>query len=427
MRLVALQAAVLIVAVLALELVWRLRASARGEPHDPALVRERLAVLESRATSLVPVPVDANKDLPAQYAAQAQLLHPYVGSIVAGKREQIDVESTRLDRPEFDSDYEILILGGSVAAMFGPYGTPRLLELLKADPLFAARRIYVYQYGVGGFKQPQMLNLAEFLFVLGFTPECVLLIDGFNDVALGNANSAAGSHPSFPAHDMWNRLAYVAAPDRESVGWAWLGLEKQREMVEWVARARRYGVEHSLVASDYVLGKVTELEREAQDAFARYSRVVEDRAVHGVLAGPPFPAGVDEAARLSVRAWEQSSRSLRAACEARGAAYLHVLQPTLHDTGSKPLTPREIREGGAPATWIDGVHAGYPRLREAGERLRAGGEDFVDASMLFRDVNQRIYFDNCHYLEPGSRLLAERIAAALLEIEHHRTARGPNR
>jgi len=416
LRILAWQIAVVVAVVLVAEFGWRMRMRIAGRAYDSDEVRARIDSMEARATSLVPIPVDANKDLPAQYAMQAQALHPFTGSMVVGKLQQIGIELVRVGPPENDADFEILTLGGSVSAMFGPYGLPRLLELLKADPLFANLCIYVYEYGVGGFKQPQSLNLAQHLLTLGFTPECIIDIDGFNEVALGNNNAARGSNPTFPSFDHWSALTNQAAPDRETVRLAWEGLERQREILELVATARRWHAASSVLAATYVTKRLDALEASAHAAFEAYTRRLSERAKKLVLAGPPFTPGTDAAVRSSVKCWEESSRTLRALCEARGIAYLHVLQPTLHDVGSKVLTAREIETGEAPPTWIDGVHAGYPLLREAGARLRAGGEEFLDASRLFVDVKDKIYFDNCHFGEAGNRLLAEFIAPELLRV-----------
>jgi hypothetical protein len=117
----------------------------------------------------------------------------------------------------------------------------------------------------------------------------------------------------------------------------------------------------------------------------------------------------------AVRSWIEGSRSLQAICEARSIAYLHVLQPTLHDTGSKTLTGDEIVGSRAPDAYIDGVHLGYPRLREAAGSLRNLGIHFLDASMIFKDVKEGIYVDNCHFNLAGNRLLARAIAPALAD------------
>jgi hypothetical protein len=64
---------------------------------------------------------------------------------------------------------------------------------------------------------------------------------------------------------------------------------------------------------------------------------------------------------------------------------------------------------------VKGVHDGYPKLRSAGQELRARGVHFVDASSAFADITQPIYFDFCHFKGLGNRVLANKIAEAYLQ------------
>lgn len=81
--------------------------------------------------------------------------------------------------------------------------------------------------------------------------------------------------------------------------------------------------------------------------------------------------------------WAESSRAMSRLCESYGIDYLHVLQPTLHDTGSKPVADEEravgIGEDG-PEPWIAPA---YDALRRAGVELAAEGVPFVDTSQVF--------------------------------------------
>ena len=107
-------------------------------------------------------------------------------------------------------------------------------------------------------------------------------------------------------------------------------------------------------------------------------------------------------------------RQLHALCTDRGIFYLHVLQPTLLDPGSKPLTERERTFLDVEEALVQGVRLGYPRLRAAAARLREHGIAFADASGVFRETPGEIYDDACHFQRPGTELLGEAVGAAFL-------------
>jgi hypothetical protein len=107
--------------------------------------------------------------------------------------------------------------------------------------------------------------------------------------------------------------------------------------------------------------------------------------------------------------------------------YLHVLQPTLYDEGSKVLTRDEIAKSKTVREWSEGARIGYPRLRAAGPELTARGIDFYDASLVFADVGETLYYDACHFNARGNEILAEAVAARMLDAIRHHDETAPHR
>lgn len=414
-RILLFQAIALVLGLLLAEAGLRLWRRVRGDPYDSGAAASQIALMRSRATDLVPVPRDPNETLTGDAVWQSQILHPYTGSLLLGTAHLIDVQRPRIGDAEAEKDFEILLCGGSVSAVFGRFGGERLTKLLEDDPRLAGRKVYIYEYGVGGFKQPQTTNLVAYLFALGFTPECVIALDGFNEVAIGNGNAAAGANPTYPSVTHWAGLTDQTAPDHETTRLAWEGLECRRKMVELADCALAWGAQHSAIAGTIVLGRLNTLAAREQASFEAFTKRQLERSNRYVRAGPEFEHGAQAAVALAVRAWKESSRTLRALCEAREVSYVHFLQPNMHDAGSKTLTQHEIDTGGADVNWIEGVKIGYPLLRQAGSELRAGGENFVDATRLFADQTADIYFDNCHYNRLGNYLLANLVAEEVLK------------
>jgi hypothetical protein len=102
-------------------------------------------------------------------------------------------------------------------------------------------------------------------------------------------------------------------------------------------------------------------------------------------------------------------------CDSRDIHYLHVLQPTLHYEGSKPVTDEERRTGDMDVFWKHGVRLGYPLLRKTGSKLADEGIHFYDGTMLFKDVHETIYFDNCHFKGVGLEIFGKAVGEAFLK------------
>src|SRR5205807_2871539 len=93
----------------------------------------------------------------------------------------------------------VAIVGGSLACYFRQYGVERLEDLLKKDPRLAGKRFLFVNLALGGYKQPQQLMTLNYLLALGAQFDILINIDGFNEVALYEFESA-GAHvfPAFP-------------------------------------------------------------------------------------------------------------------------------------------------------------------------------------------------------------------------------------
>jgi hypothetical protein len=414
-KLVALQACVLVVGAVALELGLRGWLAVRGKRHDAVEVQRRFEAFVHGDTRFAPLQRDGG-DPARTLGITTPFVHPFLGWSRVDFKERVENDLRRIQSTDTRADYEILILGGSVAGHFCQHGVGVLAERLAADARFAGRRVTFFSYGLASYKAPQTLALAQELLALGLTPEAIVLIDGFNEVAIGNENAAHGSHPSFPSVPIWGPLVENGALDREAAELIGELARVQRELEESAQRALSWKAHVSAVISKLWMNRLEGLAAQRSSAQQRLTARRKDELAELVLHGPPFDVDPRAATASAARTWEENSRSLHGLCARRGIAYVHVLQPTLYDTGSKPLAEVELQRARASQEWIDGVHFGYPLLREAGRRLGAEGTLFVDASMAFEQIAEPLYFDACHFTAPGQRVLAERVASALLGI-----------
>jgi hypothetical protein len=154
---------------------------------------------------------------------------------------------------------------------------------------------------------------------------------------------------------------------------------------------------------------------EASRTYLALSERRREVLAHGPQLGPQFRGDLRTAVSRSILAWSECSRMIAELCRGRGIPFVHVLQPTLHDPGSKPATAKELETGKPPKEWLEAVLVGYPILRERSAELAAAGVDFLDASRVFAEVEGGLYYDSCHFDVEGNRLLAEFIAPRFIE------------
>jgi hypothetical protein len=403
-------------ALLGAEFGWRGVRALQSRTFSAESARTELLQLQSRNRDFVPRP---NNDLPwneAESAKAERVLHPYVGFDIVGGLEMLEDQrvSFRADDPK--KTFRLAIFGGSVAQMFSQSAAERLRQIVMETPRLANADVQVLSFARGGFRQPQMQAFLAYLLSLGVVPDAVVCLDGFNEVAIGVQNVSLGTHPSFPSVPHWAKLLARGTDTPEAIEVAAGIRGAQRELDELLEWTLDHGVERSVIATEYVLWRGRKLRRSYLAGFERYTQILRSSQVRRVLSGPALKQDFADPVASSVAIWREASRNMRALCDARRIPYLHVLQPTLHDPGAKPIHPNELRDGAIDERWLFGVEHGYPALRVAGAELANEGEHFYDATRLFEHDAEPIYFDACHLNNRGNARLAEEIGRRLLEL-----------
>lgn len=389
-----------------------------GRRYDPERTRVLAETWLHAATAPLPLPgsrSDGESPRP-RFDESRLLVHPYFGWEQLSSADLVEQDTGYYRSEAAEENFDICLLGGSVAGMFGQYGAAPLIEALVRDPRLAGRRIRVYSHARAAYKQPQQLFMLGYLLALGHRPDAVLEIDGFNETALALENSVKGVHPLHPPLFFWHQVSRSGEVDEAMLdryaaaraARAGLGSETERFLAS--------GAWRSCVLGKAGLLRLEMLRRRsvaAQTGLAAELAASAER--RGLQRGPPPPQGELEQLAEIVRVWEESSVSMAALCAGRGIHYVQVLQPTLHDTGSKTWTAEETRDASLPEEWIEGARVLYPLLRAAAPRLRSRGVAFLDASLVFREEPGTLYYDGCHFGKRGNELLADAIAPALLE------------
>jgi hypothetical protein len=397
-------------AILLAEVSLRTAMRVGGRAFDVADTRARVRELLGPIQRFVP----ANVGIAQADGARRPILHPYYGS-----EDEHDTGGVlwhfRADAQP--GDFAVLLVGGSVAAALGGDERAAFESAFARMPALAGRRIVFLNGAHAAHKSPQMVNRVALLLSFGYRPDVVIALDGFNETALALDNASGQMNPLWPSAPVWGAVvaqAGAGSPERmEILLEIWDLHEESRRFVE---RTRAIGLHHTALGSRYTLSRLDSMSRrrnELQTALIALGETSSDPRSRRQAGGPDFDHDPASVLDVSVRGWAESSRSLRALCESRGIAYVHVLQPALFDAGSKTPTADEARIQNPSDAWLRGARAGYPLLRAKAEELVSGGEEFVDASRVFAGLSETVYLDPCHLNARGNQLLCEFIVSHL--------------
>jgi len=375
-------------------------------------MRRTLVEAKNRATQAIPMP--SEDSTPNDTARSDWILHPYNGWDDKIVYLQIERALAAQDHARAGR-YPILVLGGSVAGLFCGHGAASFADEIGRDGRLKGRHVVLLDFAQGGYKQPQPALRLVWLLSLGLRPSAVIEIDGFNEVALGNANVVYVFHPLQPSRNHWLRQFAEGHADEEMKALEAEARRAKDRIVELADLGLRFGLWRSSIAGTVLARRVRAAQNEVNDSESRYLQHLAGKIDVDGASGPPIHGGAGAGMSITVEGWADGSQSMRAICEARSIPYLHVLQPTLHDEGAKPMTREEVERGIALASWIDGVRIGYPLLRARGEKLKATGLNFVDASRLFADVRETLYYDSCHFNDLGMDRFSRFVAKAFLD------------
>ncbi|MEW6741754.1 MAG: hypothetical protein AB1486_03260 [Planctomycetota bacterium] len=405
-------ALVLLLSCIGLELLYRGVRLLQGRPYDAEETATLLKDARGALDLAIPEPGLGNQEA-ADKVRRNWSLHPYFGWQYS---EFLQPLLQYLQQEHPPSEFTVFFLGGSVSVLIYRLGKETISSALLADSRFQGKTITFLCGGSGGYKQPQQVMLLAFLLGLGFDPDVVINIDGLNEVATGSDNSLHDMHPIMPSWQHMRHLVNVGANDPELLHKALASYDAQAKLDGFAQWALRLGLNRLSVTGELCLARLREMQNECYRAHRAYLDGLMMR--HGEIAkfGLEFRGSAQDAMPATLTNWYEGSRSLHALCQCRSIHYLHILQPALHDEGSKPLTESERARSNPPGPgWSLGARIGYPLLREKGKALAECGISFRDCSMIFSETTEPIYVDDCHYNENGCQMVAQEIARALLE------------
>jgi len=309
----------------------------------------------------------------------------------------------------------LAIAGGSVAWQMSIAGEETLRKKLESHVALKGRRLEIVRLATSGYKQPQQLMALNYVQTLGGEFDAVVNVDGYNEVALAIAeNTDAGTAMAYPR--AWHaRVIEAMDPRSFAAASQLLHLRASRQLM-----AQHF-------QNSWFRGSPMRVlwwrfrDSQAKRAMVEFGFEVSRQRKGSFLNHGPQEEFADRDAicTAAVDLWQRSSDQMNRVCNANNALYLHVLQPNLYLSESKPTLSSHEQEFCYGPEMITSAIATetYPLLRSRAEQLEQLGVRFSDQTMLFADISDTIYVDPyCHYNARGNEMLATSVAEELLEM-----------
>ena len=318
-----------------------------------------------------------------------------------------------------EEDFVIGIFGGSVANQLVLLGGDTIVATLSQRRPELDGRIRILNFGLGGYKQPQQTILLLEMILLGVPFDAVVNLDGFNEVALGARDAAAGHHPIFPhlAHYVRTVEFSTGQPTAAAIELSAAILKARRESRRWREWLAAGPGRSELVAALVGLRLQALVHRIAETELALQDPSAAGRVSAVARIDAPCLGEDDACWPLIADLWERSSLAMAALAREEGALYLHLLQPSQYLEGSKRLTDEEQRvayDSGHP--WGRAAVRGYPHLQQRAPLLLQAGVRFHDLTGVFRDSAETLYKDTCcHFNARGGQILGAEVARLIDE------------
>jgi len=311
-------------------------------------------------------------------------------------------------------------LGGSVGEIFFNEGRKKVAEELKKHPAYQDKELVLIKLAMGGYKQPQQLMAVNYIMSLGGEFDMLINLDGLNELALPVTEFSSNAvHPSYPREWFRRSLYFSSRKIMQDIGKVTLTREIKEK---WARFFSQVPLTYSPVAN-----LIWKAGNQTFDhwIFQLNMDLMQQRWNQdgNIETGPAFDYSDTEHLYEYLRdLWKQSSLLLHRIAKANGTRYYHFIQPNQYVPGSKSMGPEEKK-----VAWQDNhpfrkvVLKGYPMLLEAGQELKAEGVSFYDMTMVFKDVEDKLFSDSCcHFGYKGNQILARAVAKIILSEEPDR-------
>ncbi len=381
--------------------------------HGPHFGR----ALVQRRIEAAPAPADF------VHTSEPEVAHPYVG-FVLDPTDQEHVNQygfLQIDGPVLKRSpdrFIVGITGGSVAMLLCETTADAIKDRLAM--LLTAQRGQPVQVQLiccaqQGFRQPQQLMTWTYFNSLGTEFDCLVNLDGFNEVALFPYESPKDT-PCFFYPRKWDMRVFNEEDgelNRVLYRSKWIRATRQ-SWAEWMSFADAFPAR---IPIQLWSARDSLLKAELIELGSQLTKLREQQKTKYSASGPVRVfSDADERMTALVQNWSHNSHVLSGFCQSQRTTYVHVLQPNLHLKGSKPFTKEEREYVDTGSNYATGATQGYPLLRESGERLAQEQVHFFDGTPLFSEIEETVYSDSCCHLNSyGNSVLGDFICDCILQ------------
>ncbi len=340
------------------------------------------------------------------------VLHPYIGFVNEYSSNNNNINRFGFMGPEpifqkKDDEIIIAVFGGSVASNLYLSQKDFITKSLQQNPLYADKKIIILNFAFGGLKQPQQLMILNYFLALNAKFDIILNIDGFNEVALSYSENIPQNISSFYPRQ-WNTYA------RNSFDVSTLEQIIEIEKIKSNSKKIKHFFSKSplnklsFIENYLIVNNSNKIIQKELKLAELLNKSKKDYQTTGPEA---YFNNSEEIEDNIISVWKQSSIQMNNVSKANGILYLHFLQPNQYFVGSKELTELEIKEAWQKDhPYKKPVEKFYNTLILEGKNLNTEGVPFTDLTLVFKDVNETIYVDNCcHYNDTGYHILAKQI------------------
>lgn len=299
------------------------------------------------------------------------------------------------------NEFRILLLGGSVAEIFGDW--THFEEILK-QRISGLRNLDVrlLNLATGGYKQPQQFFILSYLID---QVDLVINIDGFNELMSHDDDFYSPlEYPIF-----WNRyfsensFNYGLFTAQASVRYLYQFINFLPQRFEYLSSSRAFYFFWSNLRTILF------------NSFSRLERLNRDKLNEGRKLMRP-PDDVESIGRKNLAVWKKYQSLSALVAKSRNLPYISFVQPNQYLEGSKSLSHREIENFINPA-WAAFLNPRMKMLSDTADELAKSGLPVRNLMWIFKNEQQDLYIDSCcHFNDLGNKIMENAILDEIQKV-----------